>query len=172
MAPTLWPNWPTYYTGIIHPEVHLLLRAQVQMNKHSCILMYDARWIQAENNCRPPGKPWSGYDMDLASLKLWLLSMTSACLLIPGSCRFLSASEPNGWEPLLLPAVPLFHVLVYNLLLLRPIRANLINLFSLPPKSCWILMESHHLPLHSASLSAPCVCACPSLHFHPPASVP
>lgn len=87
--------------------------------------------------------------------------MTSSCLLFPNSSRYLHMSliVENRFSTMVNACVPLF----FSFLLLSRRTEPIFTLaLLLPPEPCLILKESHHLPLHSASLSAPCG---PSLPF-------
>lgn len=100
-----------------------------------------------------------------ASSRLWLLNtIDDEFMFAISKFQQISAFEPNCREPLLYHGQricsPFF---LLSSITVASYRANIITLaLLLPPEPCLILKESHHLPLHSASLSAPCG---PSLPF-------
>lgn len=117
--------------------------------------MHDARWIQAEHNSRSVGKPWFGCDMDWASCKLWLLNIDDGFMFAtPSSSNYLHLSliVENRFSNMVNARVPLFSM--FWSIAVVSYRAN-ISPFT-TSLTLLILKESHHIPLHSASLSAPC----------------
>lgn len=135
--------------------------ATTRTNSNEQTFMHDARWIQVEHNSRPAGKPWFGYDDMDWGLQLQVMAAeywwrVHVCY---SEYQQISAFEPNCREPLLYHGQRMCSPFFFSITVVS-YRANIS-----PFAASWtllILKESHHLPLHSASLSAPCG---PSLPF-------
>lgn len=130
--------------------------------------MHDARWIQAEHNSRPAGKPWVGYDMDWTSCKLRLLNIDDEIHVCYSEFQQISAFEPNCWEPLLYHGQRMCSPFFQCSGLLLSCRTEPIIALSLPPEPCW----SWRNPIISHSIRLLYLRHVPLSSFHPPSSVP